>query len=133
VTTNHAYEKQRQIIEPPQFYEEIGIRYGVEILWPVIILQQRMLRTALGYIDHSKRHQAITYALEAVIEEAIKDDFEEYSPGVISGWNHIDPHLPALENKLDARGAIFCSWTKKERLLRFAGLLRSFDSIYPIY
>lgn len=56
-----AYEQQREILAPPQGYEEMGTRYGVQILWPVLLLQQRTLRVSLGYLDHSKRHQAITY------------------------------------------------------------------------
>src|SRR3546814_19045701 len=49
---------------------EMGTRYGVQILWPVLLVQHRMLRVSLGYLDHAKRHQAITYALEAVIERS---------------------------------------------------------------
>lgn len=30
-----AYERQREIILPPPHYDEMGVRYGVQILWPV--------------------------------------------------------------------------------------------------
>ncbi len=56
-----AYERQREILEPPEHYEELGIRYGVKILWPVLLLQQRMLRSSLGYLDHATKTQAIAY------------------------------------------------------------------------
>ena len=38
-----ALEQQREIIQPPKHFEEIGVRYGVQILWPVLLLQQRLL------------------------------------------------------------------------------------------
>ena len=36
-----AYEKQREILLPPERFDEIGPRYGVQILWPVLLLQDR--------------------------------------------------------------------------------------------
>ena len=36
-----AYEQQREILAPPQGYEEMGTRYGVQILWPVLLLQRK--------------------------------------------------------------------------------------------
>lgn len=37
-----AYEGQREIITPHKNYEEVGVRYGVRIIWPSILLQQRL-------------------------------------------------------------------------------------------
>jgi len=37
-----AYERQREILPPPPHCEEMGTRYGVQILWPVLLLQQRI-------------------------------------------------------------------------------------------
>lgn len=125
-----AYEQQREILPPPQGYEEMGARYGVKILWPVLLLQQRMLRVLLGYLDHSKRHQAITYALEAVIEEGLQEDFGPDGQTMIDLWQRLDPAHPGAFDKLDSRGAIFCSWTKAERKRCFAALLASFDPMH---
>ena len=86
-----AYERQRGILEPPEHYEEMGIRYGVKILWPVLLLQQRMLRCSLGYLDHAAKTQAIAYALEAIIEEALLEDFQAQGKDVITGWQRVDP------------------------------------------
>ncbi|WP_266030930.1 DUF6904 family protein [Brucella intermedia] len=33
-----AYQRQREVLKPPEHDEEIGIRYGVKILWPVLLL-----------------------------------------------------------------------------------------------
>ena len=125
-----AYEQQREILQPPEHYEEMGVRYGVQILWPVLLLQQRMLRVSLGYLDHAKRHQAITYALEAVIEEGLREDFGSQGQTLVDLWQRLNPADPAMFDRLDSRGAIFCSWSKAERKRRFAALLASFDPMY---
>ena len=126
-----AYEQQREILQPPEGFEEIGVRYGVEILWPVLLVQHRMLRVSLGYLDHSRRHQAITYALEAVIEDALREDFGMQGQTIIDHWLRLDPVIDIFE-KLDSRGAMFCSWSKTERNQRFASLLSSFDVMFGI-
>ncbi|WP_292404134.1 hypothetical protein [Mesorhizobium sp.] len=84
-----AYERQREILQPPPDHEEMGIRYGVQALWPVILLQQRMLRVSLAYLEHTAKTQAIAYALEAVIEEALEEDFAALALKQLrigSGW-----------------------------------------------
>ena len=110
-----AYEQQREIIQPPEHFEEIGVRYGVAILWPVLLPQQRMLRESLAWIDHGKKYQAITYALEAVIEEALREDFGSREPAVTEAWQRLDPAHPGFFERLHTRGALFCSWTKSRR------------------
>jgi hypothetical protein len=127
-----AYEQQREILQPPEGYDEIGVRYGVEILWPVLLVQQRMLRVSLGYLDHSRWHQAITYALEAVIEAGLREDFGAQGQTMVDRWLRLDPTADIFE-KLDSRGAVFCSWSKAERERRFASLLLSFDALYEDY
>jgi len=59
-----AFERQREVILPPKHCEEIGARYGVQILWPVLLLQQRLLRQSLAFLDHTAKTQAIVYALK---------------------------------------------------------------------
>ena len=128
-----AYEKQREVIEAPKHFPEIGTRYGVQILWPVLLVQCRMLRASLAYIETNKWQQAVAYNLEAVIESALKDDFGAQSGALVDRWMQIDPAHPYPEEKLDSRCAIFCSWKKAERRKRFAGLLASLDPMYPFF
>lgn len=52
--------------------------------------------------------------------------------GFAVGWMRIDPEHPSIEEKLDSRGAQFCTWTKAERNAKFAGLLTSFDPMYEV-
>ncbi len=128
-----AYERQRQTLPPPKHCKEIGTRYGVEILWPVLLFQARMLRVSLSYLDHSRKHQAITYALEAVIEVALKEDFGRQGDAAIDLWQRLDPALRDADSLFQSRGAIFCSWTKAERSRRFLNLLESFEPMYESF
>lgn len=125
-----AYERQREILEPSEHCEETGSQYGVRILWPVLLLQQRMLRSSLAYVDHTAKSQAITYALEAIIEEALHEDFQAQGKDVIAGWQRIDPAHRGVFDLLQSRGGIFCSWSKAERQRKFLQLLTSFDPLY---
>lgn len=126
-----AYEQQRKVIKPPEGYPEIGPRFGVEILWPVLLVQARMLRTSMGFFDTTKWQQAVAFNLEAVIESALVADFGSQSELLQDLWVRINPAHPWPEEKLNSRGAIFCSWTKTERRKRLAGLLESLDPMYP--
>jgi hypothetical protein len=128
-----AYEQQREVIEPPKGFEEIGVRFGVKILWPVLLLQQRILRLSLSFIDNSAKMQSITYALEAIIEEALREDFGLQAQKLIDLWKRLDPAQPAVVDLLHSRGAVFCSWSKAHRKLLMAELLTSFDPLYSSY
>lgn len=127
-----AYEQQREVIEPPKHFPEIGTRFGVPILWPVLLVQCRVLRTSMAFIDTTKWQQAVAYNLEAVIEAALENDFGTQSRMLIERWMAINPKHPWPMEKLDSRGAIFSSWTKAERRKRIAGLLASLDPMYLV-
>jgi hypothetical protein len=127
-----AYEQQRKVIKPPPHYPEVGPRFGVEILWPVILLQCRMLRASMAFIDTTKMQQAVAFNLEAVVEAALAEDFGAQAEALQERWLRIDPAHPWAEQKIDSRGAIFCSWTKSERRRRLLGLLSSLDPMYPV-
>ena len=125
-----AFERQREIIPPPKHNEEIGVRYGVQILWPVLMLQQRLLRQSLAFLNHTAKTQAITYGLEAVIEEALREDFGAQAGHIIDLWQRLDPAQSEVFDMMNSRGGIFCSWTKAQRKAGFAQLLLSFDPMY---
>ncbi|MGY4816161.1 DUF6904 family protein [Pseudomonas chlororaphis subsp. piscium] len=126
-----AYEQQRQVLQPPTHLPEKGVCYGVEIIWPVILLQCSMLRTSLSTFDSTKLDQAMTYALEYIIHTALEDDFGPYARAIIENWERIDNRHPYPGQNLDSRGAVFCSWSKKERREGLAGLLASLNPMYP--
>ncbi|CAG9184034.1 DUF6904 family protein [Cupriavidus pampae] len=116
-----AYEGQRRKFKAPAHYPEIGPSFGVEIIWPVILLQCSMLRAALAFFDCTKRHQAFTFALEDLVEAALIADFGANAPEIIANWQRIDPRMPWAEEKLSSRGAQFCQWSKAQRRVGLAG------------
>ncbi|GIK74530.1 MAG: hypothetical protein BroJett021_35180 [Chloroflexota bacterium] len=133
-----AYEGQRRKVKPPDGYPEIGPRFGVEILWPVLLWQSRVLRASMGFIDTSKHMQANAYALEAVIQDGLKEDFgAALGESVIFEWERIDPAHPFPEEALQSRTPLFCSWTKAQRKAGIVGLIASFSpmysTLYPIW
>ena len=125
-----AFEQQREVLKAPRHQPEIGLRFGVKILWPVLLVQARMLRVGLGFMDHSKQHQALTYALEHLIETALAEEFPEQSRALTAAWRGIDIQDPSLDRQLDSRGAVFCSWSKGQRRLGLLGLLLSLQPDY---
>lgn len=125
-----AYEQQRETLEPPRGYEEIGLRYGVQQILPMILLQHRMMRASLGYFDHSKMHQAMTYALEDVLENVIREIFKGDAQAIIDRWQWINLANPGVFELLYGRVGLYCTWTKSERRKRFINLLESFDADY---
>jgi len=125
-----AFERQREVIQPPKHFEEVGVRYGVQILWPVLLLQQRLLRQSLAFLRHTAKTQSITYAFEAVIEDALREDFGAQAVHIIGLWQRLDPAQSEVFDMMNSRGGIYCSWTKAQRKAGFAQLLSSFDPMY---
>lgn len=125
-----AYEGQRKTIHPSEHFPEAGDLFGVEILWPVILTQSRMLRVAMAYMETDKWSQAMAYSLEAVLDEAIESACGRDAAAVKTAWNRIDPAHPFVAEKLHGRGALFSSWSKADRKKRLAGLLQSLDPMY---
>lgn len=128
-----AYQGERRVIKPSPEHADVGSLYGVEILWPVILVQCRMLRASLAFIDSDKHMQAHAYALEAVIEDALKEDFgAELGLQLIDRWMQIDPAHPWAESKIESRGGFFSALTKADRKKQMDGILFSFNPMYPV-
>src|SRR3546814_15078378 len=45
----HAFEGTRDVIAPPTPPHEIGSRFGVNLIWPTLLLPARQLETALAW------------------------------------------------------------------------------------
>lgn len=125
-----AYECQREVIKPPETAPEFGVRYGVKILWPVILLQYQMLRQSLSFVDHGPQHQAITYALQFAIESEISKDFAASQTDIKQAWNDINLRDPKTFELLYSRAGLYCSWARAERKRGLATLLASFSPNY---
>lgn len=124
-----AYEGARIVEKPSEHSPEYGPTFGVEIIWPVILVQSSLLRFSTAYMPSNKRHQGLLFILESVIESAVKADFGLEAAAVIHHWARL-PVQEGLSHKLDSRGGIFCSWTKTQRRKRLSNLIWSFDGMY---
>lgn len=94
------------------------------------MLQQRLLRQSLAFLNQTSRTQAVVYALEAVIEDALREDFGSQAGNIIDLWQRLDPAQSEVFDMITSRGGIFCSWTKAQRKAGFAQLL---SSLIPMY
>ncbi|MDT1894184.1 hypothetical protein FPK47_30405, partial [Acinetobacter baumannii] len=47
--------------------------YGVEILWPLVLVQSSILRNSMGYIQTDKNQLSVMYAFEYLIESALTE------------------------------------------------------------
>lgn len=127
-----AYEGSRAKIVPPEGYPEIGTRFGVEVLWPVLLLHSRMMRVYMGFMPTTSHQQAMAFAYEAVIEGALGSAFPAEQRSLVDTWMRIDAAHPWAGEKIDSRGAIFCTWGKAERRKMLQGLLESLNPMYPV-
>lgn len=125
-----AYEGQRHVIAPQEGRPEIGVRFGVNLLWPQILVYSRILRSALAYMDSKALHQAYAFALEAILEDALDEVFADNAREAKTAWKMIDPAHPGVEEKLESRAAAFYSWNAERRRTSLAQLL---ISLHPLY
>lgn len=110
------------------------VLYGVEILWPVILVQVGLLRHAMGFLPTSKRAHATMYELEYVIEAAI-DEAVGTAAEEITEWI---PRLgaapyPHLESVLTSRCVYFIKLPARKRLQALLPLLESFDPMFDYF
>jgi hypothetical protein len=115
-----AYEHKREVISPPEDFSHMGTLYGVGIIWPSLLAQQRLLRMSLSYIDHGKRHQAITYALEAVVEDGLKEAFGDAAQNIMEQLDAMPPtDLVGMEDSFER----FLAWDAAQRKRHLIDLL----------
>lgn len=126
-----ATEGQRRIIKSRELFIDSASLLGFDANWPTILVQCRMLRASLDLFSSTKRQQAMTYWLEAVIEEALHEDFKERAALIIKHWQAIDPIISWAEEKLPSRTKQYKQWSGRERKQKIIGLLASLDATYP--
>lgn len=125
-----AYEGQRKKRKPDPHHPHTGPLLGVDILWPTLLVQCRMLRASLGFIDTTKRHQAYAYALEAVVEEGLAADFGTYYNAIHEQYLMLSPEHPSLEENIVSRVQLYHKWSKAQRQRQIVNLLESLDPLY---
>jgi hypothetical protein len=125
-----ACEGRGEVIRPDPLSPGTGVRYAVEMLWPTMLVQLRIMRASLAFMNSSKQQQGFTYLLEAVAESAISEAFGQKAPDVLDAWQRLDPAHQWLEESFDGRGVQFCRWNSAQRKSGMSGLLTSLDPMY---
>lgn len=107
--------------------------YGVEILWPVLLVQIGILRQAMGYIPTNKLDQAIMFELEHVVESAVREAMPVLADEVIHRIRCLGAATYMhLDTVLDSRCVYFIEVPAKQRLKVLPKLLETFDPMYSL-
>lgn len=94
---------------------DTGCDLTTDVSWVCLLVTARVLRDSLAFMDHGKRHQAMTYALEAAIHDGLREDFGESAKEVLDAWYRLPGNdITLLERYPDAADT-FASWSAKMR------------------
>jgi len=126
-----AFEGKREQDYREYFVDEKCRVFGVKILWPVLLLQVAVLRTAMAYITSSKLDQALIFELEYVVESAISEVMPVNAGEIISLMRNLGSLSCAhIEELIDSRCVYFIELPSKSRLRELPKLMASFDEMY---
>jgi len=105
--------------------------YGVEILWPLLLIQTGMLRHAIGFMSSDKLDQAIIYELEHVVESALRAAAPSTAEAILHATRRACTatysHLDAV---LEGRCVYFIELPASERLVMLAKVMDTLDPMY---
>lgn len=108
--------------------------YGVEVLWPLVLLQSAILRNSKGYIQMDKNLLSVMYAFEYLLETALK----ELSPTTYDDIIKIAKSASGsdfnfIEDNIDSRCCYFINLPPERRKKQLVNILHSFDSLWGKY
>ena len=126
-----AFESQREIIEPPQHHGEIGRRYGVKVLWPVLLVQVRLLREAMGFCPTDERDQGLAFLLESAALTGLADDIGDSD--VVDQWRRLSCNPASMTDRVESRTGVFLEWSKPERRKGLGQILASLDPMFEFW
>lgn len=126
-----AYEGQRSAGWRFEEDEDRCRIYGVEILWPVVLIQMAVLRHAMGFIPTNCLDQAHMYELEHVVESALRVAMPEKADDVLHSTSiaGAEPYSH-LDTILDSRCRYFISLPVDHRLKELPKLMETFNPMY---
>ena len=105
--------------------------YGVEILWPVLLVQVGVLRQAMAFIPTNKLDQAIMFELEHIVESAVRAAMPVTADEVIHRIRCIgSASYMHLDSVLDSRCRYFIELPTKQRPKVLPKLMETFDPMY---
>ena len=108
--------------------------FGVEILWPVILVQVGLLRQAMGFMPTSRLDQSIMFELEHVVESAVRAAGPDRADEILEWMRRVGlapySHLAAV---LDSRCLYFIECPAAKRLATLPRLMETFDPMYAFW
>jgi len=126
-----AFEGQRSKARRLDPSSSSGAIYGVEILWPVILVQLGTLRHAMGFIPTNRLEQAIAFELEHVVETALRAAVPGRADEILGWMGRIGAAPPAhVDALLDSRCLYFIECSPAKRLAALPRVLESLDPMY---
>ncbi|MBP6727771.1 MAG: hypothetical protein KA132_11315 [Thauera sp.] len=92
-----------------------GERFGFDVTWPLVLVPARLMRVSLAYIDHGKRDQSVMYGFEAIIEEALREDFGNDAAVLIEEWARLGEDAAQIITELPDRSDRYLAWSPAQR------------------
>jgi len=109
-------------------------QYGVELLWPLVLLQAAILRRAMAYIQTDKKQLSVMYAFEYVLESALADLFPKSHVEIMTVARHAsDSDAEWLEDNTDSRCCYFIQLPPEFRTQLLCKILCSMDALWSKY
>jgi hypothetical protein len=105
--------------------------YGVELLWPLVLLQAAIIRNSMGYIDTDKAKLSVMYSFEFILESALKQLIPDRFGDVIkTAKNASNSDYDWLEDSINSRLCYFINLSPQDRKERLDKILCSFDEYW---
>jgi hypothetical protein len=89
--------------------------YGVELLWPLVLVQSSILRNSMGYIQTDKNQLSVMYAFEYLIESALTESERTTSNDIMLVKYASDSDFNFIEDNIDSRCCYFISLSPEQR------------------
>jgi len=125
-----AFEGQRRQAKR-KHHTDTCKTYGVEILWPVILVQVGLLRQAMAFVPTSRLDQAIMYELEHIVESATRAAMPVTADDVLERMRRLGSAPYAhLDSVLNTRCRYFIELPAGERLSVLPKLMDTFEPAY---
>ncbi|EPU4092949.1 DUF6904 family protein, partial [Klebsiella pneumoniae] len=108
--------------------------YGVELLWPLVLVQSSILRNSMGYIQTDKNQLSVIYAFEYLIESALTESERTTSNDIMLTVKYAsDSDFNFIEDNIDSRCCYFISLSPEQRKKQLISIVRSFHSLWGKY
>lgn len=126
-----AREGQRREDQYQYEHKDSYQLYGVELLWPMVLIQTAILRNAMGYMETDKNQLSVMYAFEYLLESALKELMPAGSDAVLQAARFAaDSDLMFVEDCIDSRCCYFIDLSPAQRKKQLTRILCSCDSLW---